>query len=101
MTRSDSRLLDWKTAVRLPWGVVLLLGSGFALAEATTATGLAEWLGARLAWVGAAPPLGRDPRRVACDVLRDRVHEQHRDRDHHAADHGRKRRRRAAAIRAC
>ena len=53
----NSRLLDWKTAVRLPWGVVLLLGSGFALAEATTATGLAEWLGARLAWVGAAPPL--------------------------------------------
>jgi len=52
-----SRLLDWPTAVRLPWGVVLLLGSGFALAEATTATGLAGWLGARLAWVGAAPPL--------------------------------------------
>ena len=52
-----SRLLDWPSAVRLPWGIVLLLGSGFALAEATTATGLAEWLGARLAWVGGAPPL--------------------------------------------
>ncbi len=51
-----SRLLDWQTALRLPWGIVLLLGSGFALAEATTATGLAEWLGQRLAWVGSAPP---------------------------------------------
>jgi sodium-dependent dicarboxylate transporter 2/3/5 len=51
-----SRLLDWQSAVRLPWGIVLLLGSGFALAEATTATGLATWLGERLAWVGSAPP---------------------------------------------
>ena len=52
-----SRLLDWQSAVRLPWGIDLLLGSGFALAEATTASGLAEWLGARLAWVGSATPI--------------------------------------------
>jgi sodium-dependent dicarboxylate transporter 2/3/5 len=52
-----SRLLDWNSAVRLPWGVVLLLGGGFALAEATQLTGLADWIGARTAWVGTIPPL--------------------------------------------
>lgn len=52
-----SRLLDWESAVKLPWSVVLLLGGGFALAEATQSTGLADWIGARTAWVGAIPPL--------------------------------------------
>lgn len=43
------RLLDWKTAVRLPWGVIVLLGGGFALADAARTTGLAEWIGTGLA----------------------------------------------------
>lgn len=51
----DSRLLDWPTAVRLPWGVILLLGGGFALAEAIRASGLADWIGGQLSWVGTAP----------------------------------------------
>ena len=37
--------LDWDTAKKLPWEVVLLMGGGFALAEAFRSTGLAEWLG--------------------------------------------------------
>ena len=32
---------------RLPWGVLVLLGGGFALADATRATGLADWIGTR------------------------------------------------------
>ncbi len=52
-----SRLLDWEWAVRLPWGVIILLGGGFALAEAIRVSGLAAWLGEQLAWVGSAPPL--------------------------------------------
>lgn len=39
--------LDWETAKRLPWEIVLLMGGGFALAESFRTTGLAEWLGAQ------------------------------------------------------
>jgi sodium-dependent dicarboxylate transporter 2/3/5 len=52
-----SRLLDWESAVRLPWGVIVLLGGGFALAHAIRVSGLAEWIGALMGWVGAAPAL--------------------------------------------
>ncbi len=38
-------LMDWKTAEKLPWGILLLIGGGFALAGAFSQTGLAEWLG--------------------------------------------------------
>lgn len=37
-------LLDWDTAKDIPWDVILLMGGGFALAEAFTVTGLTEWL---------------------------------------------------------
>ncbi len=40
--------LDWKTAVNIPWGVLLLFGGGFCLAEAFTGSGLAEWIGTRM-----------------------------------------------------
>ena len=33
-------LLDWEYALRLPWGVLLLLGAGFALARAFQRTGI-------------------------------------------------------------
>lgn len=39
------RILDWKTAERIPWGVLLLFGGGLALAEGFQSTGLAEWIG--------------------------------------------------------
>lgn len=39
------RLMNWETASRLPWDVVLLVGSGFALASAFGTTGLSEWVG--------------------------------------------------------
>ena len=41
-------LMDWKTANRLPWDMILLFGGGFALASGFEATGLASWLGATL-----------------------------------------------------
>ncbi len=49
------RILDWKTARRLPWGIVLLFGGGFALAKGFVETGLAGWLGERLAGLSALP----------------------------------------------
>lgn len=52
-------LLDWRTAERrVPWGVLLLLGGGFALAAAFEATGLAAWLASTLRGLAGAPLLG-------------------------------------------
>jgi sodium-dependent dicarboxylate transporter 2/3/5 len=45
---NDKRLLDWDTAVKIPWGVLLLIGGGLALANAFTVTGLDEWIAQQL-----------------------------------------------------
>lgn len=50
--RAGEKLLDWKTAAGIPWGVLVLLGGGFALADATRASGLAAWIGAGLGGIG-------------------------------------------------
>lgn len=42
-------LLDWKTAERIPWGLLLLFGGGIAIARAFSASGLGEVLGSWLA----------------------------------------------------
>ena len=41
-------LMDWTTANRLPWDMILLFGGGFALASGFESTQLAGWLGAAL-----------------------------------------------------
>ncbi|MDZ7661145.1 DASS family sodium-coupled anion symporter [Thiohalophilus sp.] len=41
-------LLNWKTAVRIPWDIIILFGGGFALASGFAASGLTEWLGQQL-----------------------------------------------------
>ena len=38
-------VIDWPAAVKLPWGVLVLFGGGLALAAATEANGVAEYLG--------------------------------------------------------
>jgi sodium-dependent dicarboxylate transporter 2/3/5 len=49
--------LDWETAERVPWGVLLLFGGGLALAAAFDSSGLAQWLGGRLEGLGGVPSL--------------------------------------------
>lgn len=49
--------LDWESAARIPWGVLILFGGGLALAEAFTSSGLAEWIGGRLEGLRGAPPV--------------------------------------------
>jgi sodium-dependent dicarboxylate transporter 2/3/5 len=46
--KSDPILLRWKYAEQLPWGVLILLGGGLALANAVSSTGLAKWIGGSL-----------------------------------------------------
>ena len=45
------RILDWKTAEQIPWGVLILFGGGLALAEGFKETGLAEWIGQHLSLI--------------------------------------------------
>lgn len=47
-TTKGDRLLDWDTAVKLPWGILLLFGGGLAIATGFTESGLSEWIGNRL-----------------------------------------------------
>lgn len=42
------RLLNWDTALNLPWGVLLLFGGGLALSSQFSDSGLSEWLGTQV-----------------------------------------------------
>jgi solute carrier family 13 (sodium-dependent dicarboxylate transporter), member 2/3/5 len=53
--RSGGALLDWQSTAKLPWGVMLLFGSGMSLAEQVSASGLALWAGESLAALTAWP----------------------------------------------
>ncbi|HFE52590.1 MAG TPA: SLC13/DASS family transporter [Bacteroidetes bacterium] len=48
-------LLDWETAVKIPWGILLLFGGGIALAQGFSGTGLAQWIGHHLTRLGDVP----------------------------------------------
>lgn len=54
-TEKGTALLDWDSANRIPWGVLLLFGGGLSLAAAVKSSGLAIWLGTALAGLGTIP----------------------------------------------
>ena len=54
---STERLLDWKTAERIPWGVLILFAGGLALAAAFKSSGLSQLIGGELANLGQLPTL--------------------------------------------
>jgi sodium-dependent dicarboxylate transporter 2/3/5 len=56
-SRPGERLLDWETASRVQWGIVLLFGGGFALASGFKESGLSEWLGQRMIGLSDLPPV--------------------------------------------
>lgn len=45
----EEKLIDWKTAEKIPWGIAVLYGGGLALAAAMESTGLAAWIGEYIA----------------------------------------------------
>ena len=51
---SSKKLLDWDTAVTIPWGVLILIGGGLALANGFASTGLGDWIASQLNFLGNA-----------------------------------------------
>ncbi len=51
------RLLDWSSAERIPWGIVVLFGGGLSIAAAMDSTGLSQWLGLAMQGLQAYEPL--------------------------------------------
>jgi sodium-dependent dicarboxylate transporter 2/3/5 len=47
----SSRIMNWETAVTIPWGILILIGGGLALAHAFTETGLDKWISNQLLFV--------------------------------------------------
>ncbi|UCD20436.1 MAG: SLC13/DASS family transporter [candidate division WOR-3 bacterium] len=48
-------VLNWDWALRIPWGIILLFGGGFALAAGFQASGLAQWIGESLSFLHGVP----------------------------------------------
>lgn len=51
----ERRLINWKEASQIPWGVVMIVGGGYAVAEGFVSTGLADWLGSQLSFINGYP----------------------------------------------
>lgn len=54
---SGERLLDWPTAVQIPWGLILLFGGGVCIATGFTSSGISQTLGESLAGYATQLPL--------------------------------------------
>jgi sodium-dependent dicarboxylate transporter 2/3/5 len=55
--RSGRFALDWDTAVKLPWGILILFGGGLSLASAIQRNGVGELLGSQVAGFAGVPSL--------------------------------------------
>lgn len=51
--RDDQRrIMSWKHAQQIPWGILILFGGGLSLASAVSNTGLDAWIGQQVANIG-------------------------------------------------
>lgn len=55
--KKGEKLMNWETAHKIPWGIVLLFGGGFALAQGFVDSGLSVWFGEKLASLGSVEPM--------------------------------------------
>ncbi len=54
-SRTSVPLLDWPSVQNIPWGVLLLIGGGLAIAEGFKVTNLASWIGSQLGQLESLP----------------------------------------------
>lgn len=53
----DGKLLDWETAVKVPWGILILFAGGIAIAQAFVESGLSKFIGEQLTVLSDLHPL--------------------------------------------
>jgi sodium-dependent dicarboxylate transporter 2/3/5 len=53
--KKSDKLLDWQTAVAIPWGMLLLFAGGICIAKAFSASGLSELMGQGLTGLSDLP----------------------------------------------
>jgi sodium-dependent dicarboxylate transporter 2/3/5 len=51
----NGRIMEWSHAAKIPWGVLLLIGGGLALAGGFTTTGLDRWVATQLEFLVGMP----------------------------------------------
>ncbi len=56
-TAKRASIIQWKDALNIPWGIILLFGGGMALASGFEITGLAQWIGMQMTLLQALPLL--------------------------------------------
>ena len=56
-TKRRKFVLDWETALKLPWGILILFGGGLSLAMAVHANAVAEFLGSQASFLDGLPPV--------------------------------------------
>ncbi len=55
-TRTGEFVMNWDTARKVPWGILILFGGGLSLAAAMKANGVAEFIGTSVTAFGGAVP---------------------------------------------
>ncbi len=55
--KKGTQLMDWETAVKLPWSIILLFGGGFALAKGSVDSGMTQWIAGGLVQYADTPPI--------------------------------------------
>ncbi|RIJ47836.1 DASS family sodium-coupled anion symporter [Maribellus luteus] len=56
-SQKGERIMDWETTRKMPWGIILLFGGGFALAEGFVESGLSVWFGQQMAGLADVQPI--------------------------------------------
>lgn len=56
-SKKGERIMNWETANKIPWSIVILFGGGFALAQGFVDSGLSVWFGEQLSGLGNVQPI--------------------------------------------